>query len=96
MTDNTQSPLERAARALWIAEGGDPKLWDNPSGRSVLWVVEMDKNRPVYYSRAREVLQAIREPSNTMLNADDGEDERWDGVFVRNAWRKMIDAALEG
>lgn len=42
------------------------------------------------------VLMAMREPTNAMLNADGGEDPRWDDIFVLRTWRAMIDAAMQG
>lgn len=85
-----QSPLERAARAMYHSvirfEQGDDFEWPD---------VATSQTADEWRDAARAVLMAIREPSNAMLNADSGQDERWDGVFVRNAWRAMIDVALE-
>lgn len=85
------SPLERAARALWIASGKRAELWDAPP--TALWKIEMDKDRPIYLERASAVLAAIREPSEGMAQVGLELHRRGGGVCP--VFTAMIDAALE-
>ncbi|MBN9504970.1 MAG: hypothetical protein J0I69_02995 [Altererythrobacter sp.] len=76
------TPLERAARALCSLDG-------NPENATM-------EGKPLwqdYLPEARAVLEAIREPSDAMLEVD---ARRPDGSFYpEDHWRAMIDAALE-
>lgn len=82
---NTQSPLERAANAIEheFVELADP---DGPISSC-----------GIAKRVARAVLEAIREPSEAMLDAgeENGQVPYEPGIFVREAWQAMIDAALE-
>ena len=73
-----QSIIERAARAL-LARQEPSLLWDD--------LVDFDQK--AFKLEARDVLTAIREPSDAMVEA---------GVAaftnVRDIWQAMIDAAL--
>lgn len=76
----THDPIERAAGALCKLDG-------HPSGATMRgWPLWHD-----YREEARAVLQAIGEPSETMLDAAHGNEHAdWEA-----GWRAMIDAALE-
>ncbi|WP_088471892.1 hypothetical protein [Sphingopyxis witflariensis] len=74
------TPLERAARALCRLDGHPENA---TMDRKPLWAD--------YLPEARAVLQAIREPSVSMLSAADRHDKR---DASADAWRAMIDAAL--
>lgn len=91
------SPLERAARALWIASGKRGELWDAPP--TALWRIEMDRERPIYLDQARAVLEAIREPSEHMSSVGCHEYQQAeigvvDELTQVHTWQAMIDAAL--
>lgn len=83
---DTQTPLERAARALAEAE---------VSGMRALGIQVELPHWPHYIVPARAVLMALREPSNAMLNA--GNDGVYDQSGDTNPfviWQDMIDAAM--
>jgi hypothetical protein len=92
------SPLERAARALCLADGLDPDRkfkssdWsEGTAPHEFAW--------HEYLPKARAVLTAIREPSgemlgevhDTLLYAVKGEELD----TARTVWDRMIDMALE-
>lgn len=90
------TPLERAARALhadYIAEKQRHgiKLADLPA-----WDDLGDDGRYYFESKARVVLQAIREPSRNMVDAarDVGPAAPYGLGETREKWRTFIDAAL--
>lgn len=89
------TPLERAARALCTLDGKEPDVGEpfdveaqpfgGPASSEPSWLS--------YRDAARAVLQAIREPSDAMLDAGDiwtNEQCSPDAI-----WQAMIDAALE-
>ena len=79
-----QTPLERAARALCAALGDD---W-NREGQGAL--------ADAYKGHVRAVLEAIREPSQKMVDAgyamasDRADETDWEWV-----WQAMLDTALK-
>lgn len=79
------TPLERAARALCAGKGIDPDHIGTGMCGDAAWMFEVDK--------AATVLQAIRDPSDAMIqaSADEGECH---GTHI-SVYRAMIDAALE-
>jgi hypothetical protein len=84
-----QSPIERAARALCIAENRDPDELFGTSGREYpFWHLRRDAVRAVF--------AAIREPSDRMVEAAYLAAADGDIVSASDAWRPMIDAALAG
>ena len=79
------TPLERAANALLSLKQGHTIEWG-------LWHHEVQKE---HLKAARVVFRAIREPSNSMIEATNGISYNDNGEF--NAlwiWQAMIDAAL--
>jgi hypothetical protein len=100
------TPLERAVRALWIAENARyvenaGRVWDAPEKEehALYWTQKMEENRPVYIAKAAVVLLTLREPSEGMANSGDAcVDRRYaeDGSYTSaiDAWQAMIDAAL--
>ncbi len=85
------TPLERAAKALF-----DLQLEGDPDAR---WGYAPPIVKSAWLASARAALQAIREPSETMLTVGtnlDGDLEAASSSFaVPEIWRAMIDAALE-
>jgi hypothetical protein len=73
------TPLERAARALCSLDG---HLENATMAGKPLW--------QDYLPEARAVLQAIREPSDAMV-----EEGRRETAAPYHAWQAMIAAALE-
>lgn len=102
------TPLERAARALWIAENARyvenaGRVWDAPEKEqhALYWTQKMEENRSVYIAKAAVVLLTLREPSESMLDAVAGRftvEEHFieaDLIVGSEAlWAAMIDAAL--
>jgi len=99
------TPLERAARALWV-ENGRPYHMDEPSPSMAVPEQRPDWQR--FVPQARAVLMAIREPSEAMVQAwldapldlpegvsFEAPAEIIDPYHARSDWRAMIDAALE-
>ena len=88
MTDKTQTPLERAARAVELELSKQEMVLTDP-----LTLRRMMAERCV-----RAVLLAIREPSEAMVEV--GGEKVFSGsrsaaqVGVKNAWQAMIDVAL--
>lgn len=86
------TPLERAARDLAKALGGD---FDESLGGEIEWKED-------YMNAVRAVLLAIREPSEGMvksfvdqaLHGDVLSHGGWQG-YAKDQWRAMIDKALE-
>lgn len=77
------TPLERAARALYQRLGTEIADPEN---------LGEDERWPEFVDDARAVLQAIREPSDAMLDAAGKADP----LECRSGeWRAMIDAAME-
>ena len=100
------TPLERAARALYQFQPqtedvfrrdcANPSALPQHSLRDLQWEKVNDVTREHYLTRARAVLQAIREPSERMDNAGMAEaDKTSHGIVVTPIWQAMIDAALE-
>lgn len=84
------TPLERAARALhtiYTDEKERSGARDMPS-----WDELGDDGRFYFTHRVRAVLQAIREPSEAMIEAASDEGG-CDGTHI-SVYRAMIDAAL--
>lgn len=92
------TPLERTARVL--AELAEPEIGPFDGGVDAVW--------PSYVSDAKRVFQAIREPSEAMVQDGDEAGDRQayvvngagdDAVFSmggsKTVWQTMIDAALE-
>lgn len=75
------TPLERAARAIY-------KLGDN----GPYTLAEEDEQWHHHVDTARAVLEAIREPSEGMVDA--AQVAHGPEATYRTAWRGMIDAAL--
>jgi len=81
--------IERAARALWEADGS-PTIAVMPSPNQT---VAYRPDWPKYYEKARAVLLAIREPSEAMRSAAIANN----GIGPHTAtvvWQAMIDAAM--
>ncbi len=106
---DTQTPLERAARALAEALGRD---YDTAFENKAEWIEArgmrgghfIDCNEPYrgdYDEAARDVLMALREPSEGMVDAfvqkgltvTLGGDYKWPD-YARDQWAAMIDAAM--
>ncbi|WP_260581169.1 hypothetical protein [Sphingopyxis sp. PET50] len=91
------TPLERAARALCLADGLDPDRkfkssdWsEGTAPHEFAW--------HEYLPKARAVLTAIREPSEGMREAGAGQlfgaaSDDW-GEDAKKVWVAMIEAAL--
>jgi hypothetical protein len=82
------TPLEKAARALAKVQSGTDE-WDAYDQAFQETLIEA----------VRAVLQAIREPSEGMIEAALLRETEWDTDSIRrechaNAWVTMIDAAL--
>jgi hypothetical protein len=79
--------VERVALAIYVAEIGGPEGWNHPR-------VEAGKER--WFAKARAAIEAMREPTETMVN--EGADELRAGDRSRSTpphvWRAMIDGAL--
>lgn len=88
------TPLERAARALW-AENGKPYHIDDATPSKAIPDARPDWQR--FLPQARAVLQAIREPSDAMVNVgmERSGHKGYAEVFARDVWGSMIDAAVE-
>lgn len=91
------SPLIKAAIALWNANGRPMKpssgFWSKVSPESM----DLDP----YIEQARAVLEAVKEPSASMLDATwikpgthKVADQRTAFLVGRQAWQAMIEAAL--
>ncbi|MEJ5979495.1 hypothetical protein WG901_22770 [Novosphingobium sp. PS1R-30] len=80
------TPLELAARSLCNNEGHDPDRVGLSNNGDHYWTT--------YVGKARAVLEALREPSEAMLEAVYREMRFDDGTALK-AWQRMIDAALE-
>lgn len=88
-SSSEQSPIDRAAMALWKADGS-PTIPIMPSVSQIAaWGQDQDK----YRRMARAVLMAIREPSEAMGNSIRAADCLAGDVHA--IWSAMIDAALE-
>lgn len=77
--------VEKVAEALWAAQ--EP--------RQTAWAREI--HRRDYERLARAALEALREPTEAMLDAsfiDDGRGSDVDWVLATKVWQAMIDAAL--
>lgn len=79
------SPIERAARALFIHEPG-------PYGDCVEWAIEQPFGWRDNVDQVRLVLEAFREPSDAM--SESAFRNGACGGHV-DCWQAMIDAALE-
>lgn len=91
------SPLERAARALYVRE--------SPPTDHYAWEDIEEAERDHYRANVRAVLQAIREPTSEMLSAGNitipAQDDctpcfEYDlGEYeAQKVWQAMIDRAL--
>lgn len=79
--------IERVARA--IAETGNGGDWDSRS-------FYQEEHKEFHRKRARAAIEAMREPTEAMIDAVDlpglaGDPE----IVIAKAWRAMIDAALK-
>lgn len=72
-----RSPLERAARALYNLDG---YAEETALGGAPRW--------KDYLPKARAVLEAVREPSGSMMRETDYHRE------AQQIWHKMIDSVL--
>lgn len=95
------TPLERAARALWIAENSPyvknaGRVWDAPEKEehALYWTQKMEENRAVYNAKAAVVLLALRDPSESMLDAGGDRSSVGYDAPPERVWQAMIDAAL--
>jgi hypothetical protein len=81
--------VERVARALFEEE------WDDKSSEP--WERAEEDERAAWRKSARAAIEAMREPTGVMIAqgswASDGRNEIG-STGAKNAWRKMIDAAL--
>lgn len=83
--------IEKMAKAYWNAGLMVPR-WDD----------ESEDQRQVVRQRMRAVLEALREPTDEMINAKDFRGERaiWDASSChycggpKENWNIMVDAAL--
>ncbi|WP_240334326.1 hypothetical protein [Sphingobium estronivorans] len=76
------STLERAARAMYETVQSEWD-WDDPDAELL---------RRMYRDNARAAIRAIREPTETVVNA--GYNELVCYNSAADAWRAMIDAIL--
>jgi hypothetical protein len=76
--------VERAARALYVAEVGGEAGWDDRIG---------EKGRDVFRMRVRAVIEAMRDPTQDMIDACDINIPT-EGEIV-GVWDDMISAALK-
>jgi len=73
--------VEKVARALCRRDGPDP---NEPNWEDTYW--------PAYADEAKDAIQAMREPTQLMLDVGDAyADDGWGG---ETTWRVLIDAAL--
>jgi len=95
-----QNPLtKRAARAICHDFGVDPDRWVSANDDVLVEAGVRDSHHAWerYISMVREVLGAIREPSDHMV--DHGDDAlrhhtRIRQGFAEHVWRAMVDEAL--
>jgi len=95
------TPLERAARAIWDVSGRPMKAQEMAPSRAV---PESERDWERFLPQAQAVLQAIREPSEPMVeagaeivrNVHAEESSEAFASDAANTWRFMIDAALSG
>ena len=93
--------VECAARAIWEASGRPLKAQDTTPGEGGL---DPEAGWESFLPHARAALQAIREPSDEMIeagaeivrNVHVEETEQAFASDAANTWRFMIDAALTG
>lgn len=84
------TPIERAARALARFSVRDESQFPYISKS------EAERSWPAFEPQARAVLQAIREPSEAMLQAGEAHmDEVAPNEPVDLIWKDMIDAVLK-
>lgn len=78
--------IERATRALCVGLPDEDGYQDACCGKCGRWV-----------EKAREVLEAIREPSDAMVDAGLPQVQaiEVEEPDIRDVWQAMIDAALE-
>ena len=85
------SPLERAARAL----GDTPDLAGATLRKALIAVGSPDNGEQTLRHLARAVIEAIREPSETMVDASRAEEGCGCPCCVgADDWSTMIDALL--
>lgn len=95
--------VERVARAICEARGGDPDVLLSINSAYDDGRPEADVAIPNWRNHAaaaRAAIEAMREPSPEMLAAfvpakDDGPIGTWGGRIKERVWRAMIDAALK-
>lgn len=88
----TDTPIIRAARALWEMSDQPFKLADTSPSMAIR---ESEPDLERFVPQVRAVLEAIREPTPDMVVAGDREFRnsiRFDKAAL--AWHAMIDAAL--
>lgn len=71
--------IERVAKAIWS------DYWD---GEGCSWAEMEESSRQTALSMARAAIEAMREPTEAMLEAQFGQPSPAD------CWRAMIDAAV--
>ena len=76
--------IERVARAMFACDHDEP------------WEQGEDLTRRIYLNNARAAIEAMREPSDAMLQAATMEVPTWDDAASKRKWQAMITAALEG
>jgi len=85
---SSDNMVERVARSLaWDDIRDEVTRWLTPTTKADMWV------DPKFERAARAAIEAMREPTEKMLN-----DAKCFGVkrgLVRAKWQAMIDAALE-
>jgi hypothetical protein len=89
MADNPEM-IERVARAIWSADR-------NVGGYGWEWLDE--SWRAGYYAQARSAIEAMREPTEEMIERGDDHAKGWFASISvtydsEEVWHAMIDAAL--
>jgi hypothetical protein len=88
------TPIERAARALWEANGQPMKA---QSAAPSMQIPESEPDWQRFVPQVRAVIAAIREPSEGMDDAgtEAGELFMTSGCHATRCWQAMIDQMLE-
>lgn len=93
----TQSPLERAARALYMRDT-DGRYPFVPTSAAFHWDDLTHESKALYIEEARAVLMTVREPSKAMKNAGSLApnylEDQTSLNGAANIYQAMINAAL--
>ena len=83
--------VERVAEALWTARGNAHDNWpaDGPLAKQAPWV------QRIVREEARAAIEAVREPTDAMLDAAEYEESDLTREGHAQIHRAMIDAALK-